>query len=334
MARRTRGGDRSIEYPAPHYSTFLTSSLDNKNICSYNRSVAGDDFLSFEYDAYWRTHCAICRAPITQPSTGRPRTTCSAACRQRLRRSISIDWNRQVYNAKDDHEAEKILHMWERKFGPFDASDKPDGTPNDRWRLKYRLVRGIPIPHCRYCHRPIIIDGECGPATQYCSSKCRQKMAAERRAVEEGFRRYSPEEIDGRVWVRIRLGGRARACKHCGKPFPLYYDHQVYCSKRCRQAAWRARRKKCAECGEWFTPTRGYETRQKFCSTLCRDRLNTRAYMHRKRTSHTESRINQSANVTVGCSFCGKRFTSTADNPCNFCSPRCRTRFNALKGNQ
>ncbi|MBN1122444.1 MAG: hypothetical protein JXJ17_15315 [Anaerolineae bacterium] len=296
--------------------------------------MAGFDFLPSEYDAYWRTHCAICRAPITQPSTGRPRVTCSAACRQRLRRSISIDWYDQVRNAKDDHEAEKILHMWERKFGPFDSSDKPDGTPNDRWRLKYRLVRGIPIPHCRYCHRPIIVDGECGPATQYCSSICKRKMAEERHTVEEGFRRYSPEEIDGRVWVRIRLGGRARACKHCGKPFPLYYDHQVYCSKRCRQAAWRARRKRCAECGEWFMPTRGSETRQRFCSKRCANRQRSRNRTLRKQAALAESKTNQSADVTVGCSFCGKRFATPANSPSNFCSDRCRTRFNALKGSQ
>lgn len=65
--------------------------------------------------------CRSCSVPIAQPSTGRPRTFCSGACRQRAysRRSTTTA---AVYHRKQSDEwstPRDRFAEWSREFGPF-----------------------------------------------------------------------------------------------------------------------------------------------------------------------------------------------------------------------
>ncbi len=64
-------------------------------------------------------------------------------------------------------------------------------------------------------------------------------------------------------------------CGHCGEPFEPVNRQSVYCCRRCRVQAFRARNRPvltpivCPECGESFQPTRPLAV---FCSAPCRQR--------------------------------------------------------------
>jgi endogenous inhibitor of DNA gyrase (YacG/DUF329 family) len=70
------------------------------------------------------------------------------------------------------------------------------------------------------------------------------------------------------------------ACLCCGKSFRVYRGRKKYCSDGCqerqrsrnRAAARREGKKKCKQCGRWFTPAEKQQTRQLFCSARCKDR--------------------------------------------------------------
>jgi predicted nucleic acid-binding Zn ribbon protein len=282
--------------------------------------MTGDILIPENYNEYFDRHCVICRSPITQPKTGRPRRTCSNACRQKLYRRTNIDQLIQRMDCHDDREAEKQIKAWERVYGPFPDTPDANGAPGLRWRLKYRLVRGIPISRCEWCGRPFVTDRCIASVPACCSPACYQARRKYNRAIEEALRRFSPDEIDGRVFVRLRLGIRVGLCEHCGKPFPDYRNGQKYCSPKCRQAAWRSKRRKCACCGETFVITRGKENVQLYCSKTCYNRAHQERYM----AAVFKPKV---------CQHCGKTFTPARNshNRQRYCSRQCSNRAYYLR---
>ncbi|MBN1120740.1 MAG: hypothetical protein JXJ17_06650 [Anaerolineae bacterium] len=281
--------------------------------------MTGDVFIPEEYHDYFAHHCAVCHSPITQPKTGRPRRTCSNACRQKLYRDTNLDQLTQRYDRYDDREAEKQIHAWEREFGPIDDTPTAD-APGLRWRIKYRLTRGIPVPRCDWCGRPFVVDRNISSVPGCCSDRCQRERTRYRRSLEEAFRRFSPDEIDGVVYVRLRVGGRIGVCAHCGKPFPDYLNGRKYCSKKCSQAAWRKKGKKCPCCGKRFVPVSGKENTQVYCSGRCRDRV----YHERLMAERLKP---------ITCQHCGRTFipARTSYRYQKYCSRQCRDRAYYLR---
>jgi predicted nucleic acid-binding Zn ribbon protein len=271
-----------------------------------------------DYYTFWETHCCVCRAPIKQPHTGRKRRTCSDRCRQRLSRKKHRDYDRE-YRARKAREAERTLKKWERQFGPLNIPDKAsDGYLDLRWRLKFRLERDIPIPMCEGCGRPFIAEGGVGPMPRFCSERCQKKVWRRESAVNEAVQaavERDPAGVDWIVRYRLARGMALAVCAHCGKPFPHYYTQQKYCSKRCRQAAWRARRR-CAGCGKPFLPSKYHLKRHRYCSALCQQRT----YRKRQREAlYGTQRV---------CEVCRRTFEPnkyTAGRQ-RYCSPRCNDR--------
>ncbi len=289
------------------------------------------DIMPDEYHDYFLHHCAVCHSPITQPETGRPRRTCSNACRQKLYRETNLDQQTQRGWRYDDREAEKQIHAWEREFGPIDDTPIETGPggivhpdeivgPGLRWRIKYRLTRGIPVPRCDWCGKPFVVDRNISKVPACCSERCRKARRKYYRAIEEAFSRFPPDEIDGVVYVRLRMGGRIGVCAHCGKPFPDYLNGRKYCSKKCRQAAWREKRKKCAHCGTWFIPARYHEKTQQYCSPVCASRA--------RREPHMEEVLKPGI-----CEHCGKQYIPgrLSYSRQKYCSIQCRDRASNLR---
>ncbi len=286
--------------------------------------MTGDIPIPDEYHDYFLHHCAVCHSPITQPIRGRPRRTCSNACRQKLYRNTNLDQLAQRYDRYDDREAEKQIHAWEREFGPIDDIPEigPDGIarPGLRWRIKYRLTRGIPVPRCDWCGKPFVADRAIATTPGCCSPACKTARSKYRRAIKEALQRFPPDEIDGVVYVRLRVGGRIGVCAHCGRPFPDYLNGRKYCSKKCRQAAWRRKRKKCAFCGQWFIPDKRHRTTQLYCSHICGKRA--------RREPHMQEVLKPRV-----CQHCGGQFTPgrLSYSRKKYCSDKCRCRAKNLR---
>lgn len=194
--------------------------------------------------------CVVCNQPLARAKTGRPRTTCSDACRQKRRRRRT---EQQREWARDDRRAERIVRGWERKFGSFDYPDDPD-YPNLtlRWRLKFRLTRNIPVSFCMQCGKPFIPQIGNGKPLQHCSRACRDRDNKRERAVRESLA-IQPERAHPLTEIH-RRHGKCAACAHCGAAFPLVPITKRFCSAACRQADWRKRhpRRTCPGCGKRF----------------------------------------------------------------------------------
>ncbi len=268
-------------------------------------------------DAYLDDTCIICDSPIQQPTTGRPRVTCSDRCRQQFRRQYNgYRWRESRHWEQTKRRAERQLRRIEKRNGPIDDSPLPGATISLRYRVLFRLQRDIPIPECLHCGHLYVTDAP-GPFPEFCSPKCHQAHLAAERAVEHGLIAHAGD-YDPRVDVRVRLNLPLRACNHCGRPFPPYNRHRRYCSKSCRQAHWRSLNPRCPGCGERFRRNPA-KPRHTYCSEKCQNAVNARK---RERTP-----IRAGSQVRL-CVECGRKF---AVNPAETiarqtCSDRCRRR--------
>jgi hypothetical protein len=219
-----------------------------------------------------RVDCRGCYVPLVHAATGRPRQYCSDRCRKRYeRRYAPYRVTKSEREAKAWHKADLTLRQWERVHGKFDDTPRmqrphPDNNPrlpSHRWRLQFRISRGIPVPICLDCNHLFIhedgIDG------RYCSDSCyrssRKMLVAVQRGMEKYEGRYHPA-----VDMRVRLGLPNRVCEHCGIPHTSENRRRKYCSDRCRKAAWWKRNPHLA-CKICSKPCKGQQTT---CSDKCR----------------------------------------------------------------
>lgn len=277
---------------------------------------------------YWEKHCVVCRAPIEQPPTGRPRLTCSARCRKALsRQSPDLHKRPEREDREARQRAERTLAEWEARYGPYDDT-APRGGISPRTRLRMYLMRGAPLNYCRRCGRPTLLDEVVGRADDvwgrredpgFCSETCARAYHEHNRAVYRALDEFEGD-VAPVVKVRLRIAGAEGlgVCETCGRPFPDYGVGRKHCSKRCRQAAWRGRRKKCVECGAWFSPTPGYESRQQYCSDRCQNRVKKRTARRRQRQHDYRT--------TRRCAHCRQPFERNkyAGRRHRFCSPACQ----------
>ncbi len=258
------------------------------------------------------THCLVCDRPITQPARGRPRKTCSDACRQRYSRR----WRHSPSEAdfqRRRRAAIRQIARWDKQFGPLD--------PAFKGRLLVRLPRGINVLLCRHCGRPFIND-VVGRRQQFCSTACRcadYRRRQRERALFEAGPIISPPPLDPlterRIDLRIRRGWPLRRCPACHSPFIVdgYTGRpRIYCSTRCRQAMYRHRRaqriRRCPTCGREYAIRAPHQV---YCSVACRRRARDI-----KRRKNLPPRA---------CRVCGQSFKPTCAHHV-YCSAACRRR--------
>jgi len=228
------------------------------------------EWLNSEIGPYDYDTCEVCERPLPKQTRGRPRVTCSDRCRQIKRRRDYKSWREPQEWEKDKRRARRELKRMEREAGPIDDTPIPDWpTLTLRKRILLRLERGIEPQWCKQCYKPYIIDAK-GASRTYCSRKCQRAANENRKAVMRGVNENENEHVDPRVFVRLRLQLPIRACKHCGKPFPRYYNFQKFCSNSCRNAYWYKTHKTCPRCGKRFS-TEGRNAGIQYCSKRCKD---------------------------------------------------------------
>lgn len=119
-----------------------------------------------------------------------------------------------------------------------------------------------------------------------------------------------------------------RQCEHCGQVFVGKYSHNRYCSRPCKDAAGKQRRRavavaregdrRCLECG---TPIPASVTlKAKFCSRQCGVtwRNRERAEMHRAHVLATRQ----------PCQACGGQIPEDRGAGSIYCSPECKKSVN------
>ncbi len=280
--------------------------------------------------------CNICHTPIPQPARGRPRLTCSDRCRQRKRRRDYTTWTGPRREAQKWSLAERLVRRLERRSGPIsdavpEIRSLYDWGLSPRRRLLIHLARRDyyaeppPVSHCEVCRSPYLPDFP-GATRRYCSKQCRRAAARNRKALREALAAYRDPDlapaVDPRVWVRERLGLPLKVCADCGKPFPDDFPRQKYCSRICRQRAYRARRRTprtCAGCGKPLQVRPNQVNRQRYCSRSCWKRAD-----YQRRLPPERQRANRPTHRP--CDRCGRDFPldKFAWSRQRFCSPTCR----------
>ncbi len=174
---------------------------------------------------YRARYCWNCDRRLRQPARGRPRKTCSDACRTALHRRL---YGTERYEARQTRRGRAAYRRFVARYG-----DLGPGA----WRIKLRLEHGLPLAYCRECGRPYLPDLSTG-SRQTCSSACYRRYNRRCRAVAKAIYTYGLLP-DREVYDRINDGRWFPVCAHCHKPFiPKTRGRPPkYCSKSCRQKA-------------------------------------------------------------------------------------------------
>lgn len=158
----------------------------------------------------------------------------------------------------------------------------------------------IPVEPCKECGGAIHAAATGRPAV-YCSTRCKTRANNRKR------RRALPP---------LRLV-ETKACARCGADFESSRRSNIYCSKRCANAAqmagWRERdraglggsqERACAGCGQTF---QALTIRARFCSQICRNRhhglVRARQFPNPSRADYTDRQVFERDDWT--CHLCG-----------------------------
>ncbi|MFH9426423.1 hypothetical protein [Streptomyces sp. NPDC017529] len=98
-----------------------------------------------------------------------------------------------------------------------------------------------PTRRCEQCRRPLPPDA--GPNRRFCDTVCRSRhwRRVHRQATVFALAVYRSLEALGMAATDSYVDGR---CPMCGWGVPVRKrSDSVYCSKRCRTRAWRARKR-------------------------------------------------------------------------------------------
>jgi hypothetical protein len=235
--------------------------------------------------------CNVCQEPIQQVARGRPRLTCSDACKQARYRFKQGKTNRKMKRKGKLIEKRRSRPFIERSFNK--KFFEPVHTLSEkRW-----------VYECMACGKPYLVERILtgGRISEFCSNACWEKTDYHWKKFENALARahMSGRRVDERVLERLDYMKLSPLCPYCERPFPpnttLFGDpkpgrKRKYCSDACRKAMFERRWKKkhggarrhrnheCAECGTKFdrTDSRGLR-RKRFCSEICGQRFKGRA---------------------------------------------------------
>lgn len=272
---------------------------------------------------YWDDHCRQCGEAISQPAQGR-RKFCSNKCKQKHHRTIHQAAKDRARWDSEDRRGEKALRQIEKRFGPVDDTPDAETGLSPRWRLLFRLRRGMFVPPCRWCGKPFLGGEGPGSESVCCSTRCRNKLRDFEARLDAAIKQFG-EAVDGRLFIRLRLNDPERGvpglplreiaglCVHCGRPFPRYGMRRLTCTEQCRKDHWRKTHRRCKTCNGWFkigSKGKGHI----YCSKDCWKR----GYYGDKPTPAPRN-----------CLSCGKSFTPDKrvawQQAC--CSRKCSWRF-------
>jgi hypothetical protein len=241
-------------------------------------------------------NCNICRAPIEQAAKGRPRLTCSDACRQARYRSGKGKTSRRERRIGKQVKKRRSVPFGERSF-------------DTRYRepvleLSYRRW----VYECVACGEPYLVERIKSGAkvSPYCSEKCEQKSNYHWTRFNDAIARSGMigKRLDERVWERFDYQKLSPLCPQCKIPFaPNTTLHgqkkrgrpRKYCSDACRKLAYEKRWKRkhqgkprghrfgeCLDCGERIDRINSAGRRgREFCDEICAGRFKQRAYKAR-----------------------------------------------------
>src|SRR5688572_25583731 len=195
-----------------------------------------------ERHVFTMKECFICRIPIEQAKKGRPRLTCSNACRQARYRFLNGKMDRHANRIKKQVKMRRSLPFIERRF------DKRFFEPVVE--LSYKRW----VYECMACGEPYLVERikSGSPVRPYCSNVCEQKSDYHWERFENAMAKSHlyKTPIDERVFERFDYMKLSPLCPHCGKPFaPNTTLHgqrkrgrpRKYCSDVCRFAAYEHR---------------------------------------------------------------------------------------------
>lgn len=238
-----------------------------------------------DYYTYWNDHCLQCFGPIIQPERGR-RKFCSNACKQQYYRRMNQGAKDRARWDNEDQRGEKALRVIERRFGPVDDTPDPETGLSPRWRLLFRLRRGMFVPQCHWCGKPFIGGEGLGSDSGCCSKRCRDTLHGFQAKLEVALRQFG-DAVDGRLSVRLRLNDPERGvpvlplrevvglCIHCGRPFPRYGTRRQTCTEQCRKDHWRRTHRRCKACNGWYKIDATKGEKHLYCSPKCWERDHT-----------------------------------------------------------
>ncbi len=232
----------------------------------------------------------MCGQPMTPAGTGRKRLTCSNRCRQARYRLRHGQHRRR---RKEWRPPEREL-MGERRTRPED------------WKLIWRLSPVSAVYECLGCGQPYLVETVRRRGSRFCSNACEQRLRQRWKRLNAAIDRAQAEgKLDWRIVERAVEGRLSPQCAHCGTPFlPRYFPGRprVYCSERCRKAAYEDRYarkhhrrrihryRQCPACGERMDrqdPTGAL--RRRYCSKACGLVGASRAYRRRKRRAREKA---------------------------------------------
>jgi hypothetical protein len=186
--------------------------------------------------------CYICRQPIEQVKRGRPRLTCSDACRQARYRFMKGKNSRRSNRVKKQVQARRSKPFTERSF------DRQFFEPV--LELSYKRW----IYECMTCGKPYLVERIWSGAKvhPYCSQACEEKSRYHWERFEQAMAKSHlyKTRIDPRVFERFDYMKLSPLCPRCGKPFaPNTTIHgkrkrgrpRKYCSDACRFEAYERR---------------------------------------------------------------------------------------------
>jgi hypothetical protein len=220
----------------------------------------------------------MCREPIEQKRTGRPRQYCGDTCRSTAYRRRKGQQSRAYHKAQQEQKRLEALPMTERVMDV--EKDEP----------VYKFGDGRRIYRCLTCSKLFEAKREVRKKyRQYCSNACEEKAKYHWHKLIDAYEvlHQQHSRASWPIWRRIEAGKLSPLCPQCGKPFEPNFGKlgrpRKYCGDACRKAAyerrWRTahhgkprehRYADCPACGERFDRTDSLGRRSRtYCSRQC-----------------------------------------------------------------
>lgn len=230
------------------------------------------------------SRCRQCGRRTLQPMTGRRRSYCSPACRQKAYRRRHGGGDRELQQVKAEWAKREALPLTERDLDPRFYGEI------------WVMGDGRRVYLCAACGKQFVRKARKNgaPVSPYCSDACARRAKTATRAYYTARERaHQRGELSEAVEQREGEGKISPLCPVCGNPFAPTYGKpgtpRKYCSDRCRRRAYERRWKRargrcrvhryriCPNCGEKFDRTDGQGRRIKlYCSARCMKNMTAR----------------------------------------------------------